>query len=251
MCANLSIIPKYSIWSFSRNILTMKAQEPKVSIIIPAYNEEEELERLLVEINRDLRSKLNYDVIVVDDGSKDGTNIVAKEHGAKVLIHDRNHGYGYALRKGLEHASGSIVVFFDADGQIDPAEIPKLVNLIFKRGVDVVSASRYLEPRRRISIPNRIANHMLILLIRLLLGVKITDLNSGLKVFRRSVVTSFDLKQDGTAINIELATQAVKGKTKIVEVPITHRTRFSTRAKTVPSLLRILRDLVKLWGRLL
>jgi len=226
----------------------MKAQKPDVSIIIPAYNEEEELGRLLEEIYRDLRGKLDFDIIVVDDGSKDGTNIVAKELGAKVLLHDRSHGYGSALRTGLEFASGSIVVFLDADGQNDPAEIPKLVDLILKKNADVVFTSRFLEPRRRMSVLNRIGNYTLALLIKILLGVKITDLNSGLKAFRRTTIAGFDLKQDGFAINIELAAQAVKEKTKIVEVPITYRTRFATRAKIVPSVLRILLDLVKFGG---
>jgi len=219
--------------------------QPDATIIIPAHNEEEELALLLQETSRALEGKITARIIVVDDGSEDGTEIVAKELGADVLSLQRTHGYGYALRAGLRDATGSVVVFLDADGGYDPAEIPKLVDLILKEKADFVMASRYLKPRRKMSLMLRIGNFLLALSVRMILGVKVTDFNTGLKAIRRSVINDFDLKENESTINIELVTQAVKREKKIVEIPTTHRMRFPTRAKKLLDGFRILRSLLR------
>jgi glycosyltransferase involved in cell wall biosynthesis len=213
--------------------------QPDASIIIPAYNEGEELELLLQEISRDLEGKISTQIIVVDDGSSDGTGIIAKELGANVIWLRQNHGYGFALRTGLKHATGSVVVFLDADGQCDPAEIPKLVDFVLKGKADVIFASRYLKPQRKTSFFERFMNLYTSLLIRLVLGVRVTDFGTGLKVFRRSITSDFDLKENGVAINLELLAEAAKKQWKIVEVPTTYRMRFSTRAKKLFPWFRI------------
>ena len=222
-----------------------KHGEPEVTIIIPAYNEEEELAHLLRETLRDLEGKLRVEIIVVDDGSKDGTSIVAKEMGVKVLSLQQTHGYGYALRAGLRHARGSVVVFLDADGQYDPAEIPKLVDLIHNGYADMVYTSRYIKPGRKISTISRVGNLFFSFFTKMILGVKVTDFNTGLKAIRRSVINDFDLKEDGSAIAIELVAQAVARNKKIVEIPAIHRRRFQTRAKNLLDGFRILRSILK------
>lgn len=219
--------------------------EPDVTIIIPAYNEEEELGYLLREILQDLEGKLRAEIIVVDDGSKDGTNIVAREMGVDVLSLQQNHGYGYALRAGLRYARGSVVVFLDADGQYDPADIPKLVDLIHNGYADVVYTSIYAEPGGKIPAISRVGNLLFSFWIKMILGVKVTDFNTGLKAIRRSVINDFDLKEDGSAITIELVAQAVARNKKIVEIPAIRRRRFQTRAKSLLDGFRILRRILK------
>ena len=157
--------------------------EGSLSIIIPAYNEEQGLDRALDRLMPVARDK-RYEVIVIDDGSTDKTAEVAARHGAKVLAHPGNKGYGAALKTGIRSASHELILMMDSDGQHDPSLIDALLRDMDR--YDMVVAAR----RKMVGI-RAPGKKMLSAVANFLSGVKIPDLNSGLRVFRKSTIKSF------------------------------------------------------------
>jgi glycosyltransferase involved in cell wall biosynthesis len=154
-----------------------------LSIIIPAYNEERGLDRALGRLMPVAREK-RYEVIVIDDGSTDTTAAVAERHGAKVVSHQGNKGYGAALKTGIRSASHELVLMMDSDGQHDPSMIAALLQEMHR--YDMVVGAR----RKMVGI-RAPGKKLLSMVANFLSGVKIPDLNSGLRVFRKSAIKSF------------------------------------------------------------
>ncbi|MGD1048877.1 MAG: glycosyltransferase family 2 protein [Candidatus Krumholzibacteriaceae bacterium] len=154
-----------------------------LSIIIPAYNEEQGLDRALGRLMPVAREK-RYEVIVIDDGSTDGTANVALRHGARVVSHPQNKGYGASLKTGIRNASHELILMMDADGQHDPSMINELLVHIDRYDM-VVGARRKMAGFRA---PGK---KLLALVANYLSGTKIPDLNSGLRLFKKKTVRSF------------------------------------------------------------
>jgi len=154
-----------------------------LSIIIPAYNEEEGLRTFLGKLLPFARER-GWEVIVVDDGSTDATADVAREYGAKVISHHRNKGYGSALKTGIRNASNEIVVMMDSDGQHKQEDIERLVEYI--DDYDMVVGAR--KRSKGIRAPGK---KLLSIVANYLSGYKIPDLNSGFRVFRKSLIETF------------------------------------------------------------
>jgi len=148
-----------------------------VSTIIPAYNEEEGLRTFLGSL-MPYAEERRYEVIVIDDGSTDGTAIVAGKFGATVLSHHRNKGYGAALKTGIRSSSNEIIVMMDSDGQHNPSDIEKLLSYIGE--YDMVVGARGTS--KGIRAPGK---KVLPLVANYLSGYKIPDLNSGFRVFKK------------------------------------------------------------------
>ena len=191
-----------------------------VTAVIPAYNEQETIGQIV-------RTTKQYadDVIVVDDGSDDCTGELAISAGASVIRIPTNTGKGHALAIGLSTAAMNgcnVVVCLDADGQHDPADIPKIVQPIVKNRADMVIGSRFLNRESKDLIPayRRIGQNILTSATNFGSSVKITDSQSGYRAFTKEVVRGFAYSEAGMGIESEMIRNAVKSGARIQEVPI-------------------------------
>lgn len=205
----------------------------KVSVIVPAYNEEQnikEILRMLMDVEQSLPS---MEVIVIDDGSTDGTlEEVAKfSSRVKVLKHGNNRGKGAALATGFDEATGDVVVVQDADLEYSPYDIPRLVKPILSGEADVVFGSRFKGTRDGMKFMNYVGNKLLSLTTMLLYGESITDVMTGHKVFAKRVIKSIDLTEDGFKIEPEIAAEVFQDGWRYAEVPIAYTRRRYGKSK--------------------
>ena len=220
-----------------------------LSIIIPAYNEEENIQSVLTSI-RDLENKIQipFEVIVVDDGSTDKTAQIASSFEfVKVERNRRNLGKGAAVRRGLEVSMGDIIVIQDADLEYFPSEIPVLVWPLISGGAEVVYGSRFLGKRNRMIISRYIGNRILSIVTSILYCRKMTDVMTGHKAFTRCTINSIQVTKNDFSIEVEITSKFLKKKFKIKEVQV----RYESRKKGVSKLswkdgVRALMLLIKL-----
>ncbi|AEK72160.1 Dolichol-phosphate mannosyltransferase [Thermococcus sp. 4557] len=190
----------------------------RVSVVIPAYNEEKRLPSVL-----DRMPDFIDEVVVVDDGSSDGTYNVArafseKDPRIKAIRLERNCGKGCAMRRGVEEASGDVIVFIDADGQHRPEEIIKLVEPIVRGEADLVIGARKVEEAGKRPLHRRISNILTTRLIRLKLGRYVYDTQSGFRAYRREFLP--EIESDRYEVETEMLLKAAKMGAMIKEVPV-------------------------------
>lgn len=188
--------------------------------VIPAYNEEKTIERVI----KGMKEFVDQ-IVVVDDGSSDSTYDVAKGTGAVTIRHPENRGYGEALRtgfrKGIE-AGGDVIILIDADLQHDPLEAKKLIDHLIRTKSDIVIGSRFLNDRSRIPLYRRFGIKMFTVLTRILIGVKVSDSQSGFRVFTKNAVRkTLGFKTGDMGSSLEMLHLAKKRGLKIREFPIT------------------------------
>lgn len=208
----------------------------RVVVTIPAYNEEKTIRKVIRNIKEIMdREGYNYKIMVIDDGSTDSTAEIAKKEG--VIIHSHPYNYGLAetfkteMEKILEMDS-DIIVHIDADGQYEPAEIPKLIQPIIKGEADFVLGSRFKGSIEKMSFLKRWGNKAFSRVISKITGIRITDAQSGYRAFTRDVARKIKIKSDYTYTQ-EMIIRAVKNKFKIKEVPIkSYKTRKSKLMKS-------------------
>ena len=194
--------------------------ENKISIIIPVYNEWKTIRELLEQL---LGLKLNKEIIVVDDGSSDGTSEILssmKHPLITVYQHAKNRGKGAAIRTGLSVCTGSIVIIQDADLEQDPQDIYELVKPILNEGAQVVYGSRFLRAPPRMKWHAYVANLFLSYLTRVLYAADITDVETCYKVFRTEVLKSIALEAEGFEFEPEITAKILRNGISIREVPI-------------------------------
>ena len=205
----------------------------EVSIIIPAYNEKEGITHV-IESLRLLKEKHGprWEIIVVDDGSTDGTSEMVKNFGDVVLIqHPLNRGYGAAIKTGVRHAKYNTLVISDADGTYPVNDIPKLIAQLQKS--DMVVGSRHIYGSN-IPLSRRPAKWMLNKLANYLTGIKIPDLNSGLRVMKKDIVLKyFHLLPDGFSFTTTITLAMLTNNYDVEFVPIEYKIR-SGRSKIRP-----------------
>jgi len=221
-----------------------------VTVVLPAYDEEANLEATVRGVVQAVGALgVAFDVVVVDDGSRDGTGAIADAlaselAGVTALHHPVNRGYGAALRTGFAAATRSWIFFTDSDGQFDPAQLARLLPLA--ASADIVAGYRRV---RRDPWHRRLYGILFgRVLVRVLLGVRVHDLNCAFKLMRRDLVQSLALVSDGALINAELLGKATRAGARVVEVGVDHLPR---RAGTPTGgrpdvILRALRELVQL-----
>ncbi len=214
-----------------------------VTVVIPAYNEESALGPILdrtLGMEAALRDALGpggLDVIVVDDGSRDGTAAVARRYPAVRLIqHPVNHGYGRALKTGFEAAQGAYVAFLDADGTYPPEELPRLCQALRDGQADIVIGSRLGGAVSRMPFRRWVGNSAFARLLSWLVGQRVTDTASGMRVFRREVLSTLLPLPDGLHLTPAMSARAYHEGLKIIEVPIPYDERVG-RSK-----LHVLKD---------
>lgn len=214
-----------------------------VTVIIPAYNEEKNIGEVLDRI-----PEFVDEVIVVDDGSGDSTYSVAYERALrnpriKALKLKKNSGKGAAMREGIKHANGDVVVFMDADGQHLPEEIEKLVRPIVEGKADIVIGARKFEVAGKRPIHRMLSNIITTRLIRLKLGQYVYDTQSGFRAYRREFLP--EIESDRYEVETEMLIKAAKKGARIKEVPVSMIYGNEKSNFKFEDVLRFLRVLIK------
>ncbi|MCS6866582.1 MAG: glycosyltransferase family 2 protein [Gemmataceae bacterium] len=222
-----------------------------LSLIIPAFNEQESIAQAIGEAEEALRAQFSqFEILVVDDGSSDRTvpevvRLLPKAPHTRLLRHEVNCGYGAALRTGFTAARYDWVAFTDADCQFDLRELSRLVVLAQEVPIVVGYRVRRQDPWRR-----RFLSWGYNVLARLLLGTRVRDVDCALKVFRRDIVTLLMPQSRGFFVNSEMLTRARLRGLEVAEVPVTHRPRLGGASKvSLWEIPRICRTLLTFWWR--
>lgn len=202
----------------------------KLSIIIPAYNEEKTIKVVLDRLSI-VDFGIDYEVIIVDDGSTDDTKVILQalnkqeKNNYKIIFQGRNCGKGAALLRGFSEADGDIIAIQDADLEYDPHDLPKLIEPIFLGKTEIVYGARFLtqhQPRYKLFFWG---NRFLAFLLSLLYGRKINDPWTCYKVFKKSVLKDLNLYSNGFDLEIELTSKFLKRNYIILEIPISYQSR--------------------------
>ena len=207
----------------------------KLSVIIPVYNEVESIHEI---IKRVLDTKLAWEIILVDDGSIDGTRELLKEMDGKdnvrVILHEKNQGKGAAVRTGFDTARGDVLLIQDADLEYDPRDYPTLIKPLEEGMADVVYGSRFLGgPRRVVMFWHMVANYLLTFMTNILYNTILSDMETGYKVFRRKVIEDMPLHAKRFDFEPEFTAKILKRKYRIFEVPITFNPRDYSQGKKI------------------
>lgn len=209
-----------------------------LSVIVPAYNEEKTIISVLERIQAQRTDEVTLEVVVVDDGSKDGTKKLLEAHPglyAKFIALPQNAGKGKAVKEGLRAATGEFVLIQDADLEYDPSEYPVMLSPLRLDNADMVIGSRMVAPplTRVYYFWHKIGNRMLTLLFNILFNTTFTDIYSGFLIFRRSLVDPDSLKVDGWGQHAEILCTVVPEARGIYEVPISYFGRTYDEGKKI------------------
>ena len=204
----------------------------KLSIVVPVYNESR---TILTAISRIQKTPFEKEIIVVDDASSDGTyeQLQNFSQSSEIILlhHQRNMGKGAALRTGLAKATGDIIITQDADLEYWPEDYPTLIDLIQRDAADVVYGSRFIGRHRVFSFTHWLGNFFLNLMANILFNTTLTDLETGLKAFRREVLSGYILKSNDFRIEVELTAKVCKRGYRLYEVPILYTGRTYAEGK--------------------
>lgn len=203
-----------------------------ISVIIPAFNEEQTIGQVLEALHA---LPIEKQIIVVNDGSTDETYKVLeklRETYKLTVVHcEENRGKGFAIRSGLPHVKGEVVVIQDADMELVPSDLSELLKPFEKENVQVVYGSRFLNGRGNASFHNFIANRILATYTNLLYGCQITDESTGYKAFSTELITRLDLTCEGFEFCPEVTAKILRAGYRIHEVPVSYFPRTKKEGK--------------------
>ena len=218
----------------------------KLSIIVPVYNEREVVKDILnqvcgvtltVEVGLGEKVTLEKEIIVIDDGSTDGTRETLIEEQKKrdfvLLFHKRNRGKGAGVRTGIAHSTGDIVLIQDADLEYDPRDYPTLLRPILEKRVKVVYGSRFLGPRKAMLFWHMVGNKFLTLVTNVLYNAILSDMETCYKMLDGDLARSLNLKSEGWGIDPEITAKVLKRGHRIFEVPISYYGREYFEGKKI------------------
>jgi glycosyltransferase involved in cell wall biosynthesis len=206
----------------------------QLSIVVPVYNE---AATILATLERVQFAPFTKEILVVDDGSTDGTRealSTISDPSIRVFLHNRNRGKGAALRTGFAQATGDYVVVQDADLEYDPEDYATLLEPLLKGDADVVFGSRFLAGRHRVLFFwHRVANSLLTLASNMTTNLNLTDMETGYKVLRLDVVRKLNLRSDRFGIEPEITAKVARMRCRIYEVPISYHGRTYDEGKKI------------------
>lgn len=206
-----------------------------LSVIIPVYNEVKNIEEI---IKRVQATKLVSEIVIVDDGSQDGTrdllNNIGSGESLNVILHEKNQGKGAAVVTGMRAAKGDVILIQDADLEYDPRDYPTLLRPIEEGLADVVYGSRFLGAAHRVTMFwHQVANQLLTLMTNILYNSILTDMETGYKVFKREVIDGLTIHSKRFNFEPEFTAKILKRKYRIFEVPITFNPRDYADGKKI------------------
>ncbi len=229
----------------------------KVSVVVPAYNEARNIQQTAGDLLASLATiDYDYELIVVCDGCKDDTAEAArqiKSEHLRVLSYPKNHGKGYALKYGVQHATGEVVTFIDAGGDFHPSHIERFVKLLEVFDADIVIGSKR-HPMSRVNYPlmRRINSYLYHSLLRILFRIQVRDTQTGLKVAKRSVLAKvmprMVVKQ--YAYDVEMLVVAkLLGYGRVIEAPVDMNFNFANSSLKSKAIINALRDVLAIFYR--
>lgn len=207
----------------------------KLSVIIPAFNEESTIEAI---VDRVKATKIPTEILIVDDGSVDNTRSILErlneDELVNVILHEKNQGKGAAVVTGIRHAVGDVLLIQDADLEYDPRDYPGLIQPLEEGLADVVYGSRFLgAPRRTAMFWHMVANKLLTLMTNILYDTILTDMETGYKLFRKEIVQDLSIHAKRFDFEPEFTAKILKKKVKIYEVPIRFTPRDYSEGKKI------------------
>lgn len=213
----------------------MSLENYTLTIVIPCYNERENIITIVEKILE--TPILNKEIIVVDDMSTDGTREILEEKVkplvSKIVYHQQNGGKGAALKTGFAHATGDMVIIQDADLEYDPMEYEQVIAPIVKGEADVVYGSRFLASKAKGYVTNRMANKFLTQLSNLFTRLKLTDMETCYKAFKREIIQSVDIEEKRFGFEPEITAKISRMDIRIKEVPISYYPRTMEEGKKI------------------
>jgi len=211
-----------------------------LSILIPVYNEAKTIVQLLQMVADAPAASLKKELIIVDDGSSDGTTEILKslnssQYKARIYYHEKNQGKGAALRTAQAHATGEIILIQDADLEYDPKEYPELLRPIIEGRADVVYGSRLCggRPTRAFKILHWFGNQFLSLLTNILYDTTLTDMETCYKVFRAPIFKAVTIKSNRFDFEPEITAKILKQGIRLYEIPISYHGRDYAEGKKI------------------
>ena len=214
----------------------------KLSVVIPCFNEHRTINLIIDKIINSLNvyGYKNFEIIIIDDCSTDGTKETLKklelEKNIKVFFHDHNLGKGAAIKTAILHVCGDLLLIQDADLEYDPFDYDKLLLPFFETDADIVYGSRFLGGGKYVRIHffwHYLANKILTFLCNLFINLNLTDMETGYKVFKSSAIKSIILIEKSFAFEPEVTIKLAKKKYKFYEVPITYNGRSYEEGKKI------------------
>jgi len=224
--------------------------DPLISVIIPAYNEEDTIGFVITGVADALNQmNVSHEIIIVNDGSFDNTLEIAKKYDVVILNNYKNFGKGHALRRGLLRARGRLIVTMDADGSHDPDNIRFLIRPLVNNNVDAVFGVRFHNPegRRSTSRLHLLGNKIINFVIYLLTGKHVSDSQSGFRAFKRNTLRKVTLSSNEFEIESEIVIKLLKRGFFVLEVPISCKKRVlgNSKVNAIEDGFKILKVIIK------
>lgn len=209
----------------------------KVSVVIPAYNEAATIREVVRNVRAVKVPGVTLEIVVVDDGSTDGTSQICESLGRDIDVYERqeNQGKGAALRAGINRASGEVILIQDADLEYDPNEYPKLLGPILSGKADVVIGSRFAgsEAHRVVYFWHMVGNRFLTLFSNVMSDLNLTDMECGYKVFRAEIVKNIQITENRFGFEPEIVAKVARQRCRIYEVGVSYYGRTYAEGKKI------------------